>query len=432
MNSRRHLTVVLVLAGGILLGSCSITPKNAPVATETEDAPTDLRPIAGLNWGDGSPVRGVYLDLGHPTQSTELSQLNKQYDTTEESAKGVTLIPFGVQPDGTLVGSQIPSTNMDAETFELTAGSQIGQYNAKGFAPFQNTDSLAGNDGYRQAYAGNLSDRYFVWAETESTNIFESSWRIFTYSFESQESALLSKAEDFSPTEQLPILSDDTKPIVKGDFVYWHTSFLADGSSNFKNGVYSMPANGSEEPNQLTVDAILPAALSEGIVVTNTSTAPVDDTPDDSEGTRPILTGVSIVSDSGAVEQLISVAPSAVNPEFAAPATGANNHIILSYDAQTLIVNVTNKEVIAFDEPVGSILTSVQQCGNVSTWAYLNRETGVTEGQYFYDNETGTLSQIQLNNLYGSTLCNGEWFATSTLEETDMFATWTVYNLHAK
>lgn len=423
------MATLLVLAGSILLGSCSTPSQHAPVATHLQESPADLRAIAGLQWADGSPVEGKKLDLGTLSKTTKPSDLEKGIDTAEIVAQGNSFIPFGLKNDGTLVGSLAPAKNMDPETFELTAGSRVGELTADGFKPFGNSEDLAAGDGFRQAYAGNLSDRYFVWAETESTSFFESNWRIFKYDFETQESALLSRSEEFSPTEQLPIFGDDTKPILKDDFVYWHTSFQKEGTENFMTGAFSMPVDGSVRPKLLAVDAILPVALDAGIVVTNTSTAPVDGTLDDSAGTRPIFSGVSIVSDSGVVEQLISVTPSAVNPEFATPATGANNHIILSYDAQTLIVNVSSKDIVAFDEPLGADLTSVQQCGNVSTWAYRNRDTGESSGQFFYDNETGELSQMLFDDLYGMSLCNGDWFATSELKETESFAAWIAYNL---
>ena len=415
----RRMLVALGAAVSATLGtaSCTSSPPPVPASPEPEVEPTSTavhRPEPAempVEWADGRPVVLVRLDLASAGVAAIGTDVEVVAEMPAATANEARLSPLALLPDGSVVASEVPADVYDGGEW-LLAGSRTGLWDGQVFEAFDDSASLLTDPHPRQTYAAATDGTVVAWAETTSTNLYESSWRMFSRDAEGL-SHLVATSEQVN-VDGLPLIDGDATPVIYQGRVYWATSYPLTANptsepSSWDVTVVSAPIDGSEGPRVEATRASRPSAGADGVFAVK----PTEESP-------------FVPGEFGVVALLGPDGPNDVlrtSPEWGGHIAGlaAGSHLIatvLVSPDHSVALAVADEEsdeilLVPLDSPT---IPDVAVCGDRVVWTSADPSGADMEPVYSLRADTRSLTATDVEGNYGPVDCAGDFISWSVID----------------
>ena len=402
------LTGVAALA---VTGCASQTPK--AVAHEPVG-------YSALEWSDGSEFMVSRVDLQSATEAVAGKDF-KQVSTTEQWALGSESFgSFGLDREGRLVGSMMQNQGIDAATEDPATGSRVGMVVGAEFKAWPDATGSAPSNEIRQLQSGDSDGESFVWSETPDTTLVATSWKIFAKRADASVPVLLAKSSENVDDPSSGAGMGGIAPIIHGDRVYWHTTVGSDIGGVLNTQIVStdMAAQGKIRLEESGV--AYPVSLDDAVAAVRLEK--LDGEGGEGDLNVPTLDdaqGIVLLNNDGTKTDLLKIAENAPSGSTFETFNGSGNALSFSFNGETFVVDTKSKNVIAFPEPQDSYLEGLAHCGDMVTWTYTDANGEGVGSQYVYDTNMQTLRAVKEPELFGSSLCQGEYLAWSVRDSSN-------------
>lgn len=384
----------------------STEPSAASPSTPVEAAPVASAGARDLLWPDGSVVGGPTLGVSEARVATK-----SDYTVVGEvgsRSRGSVVHPFAVLPGGALLVEVGPVDNYDEAADRLKEPAQMGLWEDGAFRSFGSTADAVPGDDPRQTYGAVASDGAVAWAETASTNLFTSDWRIFTHDLDAGGApVLVAQAEDVYAQGDLPLAVGQPGPVIHGDRVYWQTTYQREDAA-FRPTIVSTELGGGDLRTELDLGA-MPASVDAGIVVQRMHDVTVEGA-DDAWGIQDPRrsTGIALIDDGGETRDILAFAEVTDDDWFVRELAGGGDTVALAMDHSLVVLGVEGGEVVRFDLPPGSRAGSLAVCGDRVTWTDVDRVEGSGTRQYVYNTATSDFVAVDTPQNSALSGCAGD------------------------
>ncbi|PQZ96163.1 hypothetical protein CQ018_02465 [Arthrobacter sp. MYb227] len=409
----------MVFAGtaALALSACgSQVPEAAPYLQAEHE---------NLRWSDGSKVKLNRVDLQDANKAIAGKDFTEVSNTQQWALGDSSFGAMGLDANGNLFGSMVRNQGIDPATNALTAGSMVGTVKNGKFDAFPLQVEPPNNESFRQVIAGDSDGKNFVWVETADTSIVASSWVLYSKPAKSHEPIRLASSADDSKSQVPPLGASDIQPVIRKDRVYWHETVQTEADSPITSRMRSVDLAGTESPRDEANDVAYPASLDVSMAVF-AMTPDTEQTQDEfAESLFPQPSGISLVDELGNTTELLKVAADSPEDSHFGMMRGSGNTVVFSYNGETLIVDTLSRQVTSFEEPTDSNITGLAQCGDLSTWAYMDVSGELLGKQYVYNVKDQSLRAVEEPKLFGTSVCHDNYLAWSVhdVENDGAFAT---------
>lgn len=288
----------------------------------------------------------------------------------------------------------------------LPDASELGRFDGEVIAPFGATAGLAAEDDPRQTIAGDSDGRWVVWAETDSTAVAATRWRVFAQDTASHASRarLIARSEDVLDGG-LPPSWNDAEPVIGGDRAYWHTAVPAEGTADgYSVRVVSTALDGSEALRIEAEAAVHPAPTGRGLAVL---------TDRDTAAGRAM--GLALVPEPGRIEPLLALP--ADSEEGLSGLVGDGHRVAFAGWRTVYAVDLDTREVWAVPLPENAPrYVELSLCGDLLHWS-VGQSSARGPSNYVLNLASGSLHGIDVPGNYGDAGCAGEYLAWSSLTD---------------
>lgn len=414
------LTTVLVAAGCAGEGapaedstpSVEASTETAATASAWDSASVDPAP-GSLRRADGSvpEVSVVELSSGREAiEGNDYEVLSSSVPTSPESR----LVPLALAADGRVFVTRVPDDQYDGGAW-LEKPSEVGMLSESQLAVWPSSETALEDRYPRQVYAASTDGGDVAWAETESTQLGVSNWRIFVGDGTSPR--LVARSEDvFDGPEGLPVVDGSTVPLLRGGRVYWATTIpLADGpDSMFGVQVMSRSADGHDTAVVEAHGATQPAVGAAGLYVARTTR----DDPSIKDGTFSIdhadghgTTSPVVTFEGESGTSVQSLVASEDRLAFVVASAGESGGQIVVLDVVTGAV--TSIPLV----PSGREVT-LALCGDRLVWTSANGSAGVLDSASIglLDLATGDLARVIEPRNFAGVQCAGDLVQWRTID----------------
>lgn len=279
----------------------------------------------------------------------------------------------------------------------LLVPSEVDLWGAQGATRLGDTEAIVDDGRLRQAYGGDLDSRTAVWAETTSTDLDTSEWRIFASDRAGGSAWLVARAEEFSAARPLPIRVADTRPVVSGDRAYWHTSHAV-GPRDFQPEVVSASLRGTDVRVEID-NAVLPQPVTGGVAALRLPKAGGSASP-----------SVVLIRADGSVRTVADVVGAGTIVDFVASGT---TFAIVTNEHGILTASLATQHAAQIEARDGGVISGVVMCGDTVTWTEIDG-TGRGQSQYFYDGARREVDAVGVGGLIGLARCDADAIALNT------------------
>ncbi|MDO5678258.1 MAG: hypothetical protein Q4G35_12210 [Propionibacteriaceae bacterium] len=280
---------------------------------------------------------------------------------------------------------------------------------------FDDTESVRSDGFLRQTYAGDMDERWAVWMETSSRNMFESNWRLFAHEIDGGQPILVAAAEDqrATATEVLPLVGGDPFPRLSQGLVWWWTATEQPDGSFRVRVLAADPAGGGAKEMLPQGYGISPVA--DGVVAVELTDAPQVET-------SPQQRGLVLIDVSGALTDLVLVAPGSGGIR----AVASDDDIVAIFIGDAvLILNTSGQPLAQIPIPEDRAVWELAVCSGQVAFVPAT-SGGDGERVFIYDTDTLTLSLIDVPDAGPSVDCSddrvswkrlvGRWYSTEIAE----------------
>lgn len=431
LNRRISTVVAGVIVLALAITGCAtqshVQPWDPPSPSST---PTTAVMSTALSWDDGTELVADRLALADAVPAIAGTDFDVLY-TTPEELDGSSMGVLALAPDGRALVALGPADNYGLDGWLRQQG-PVGYFDGERFAPFETSPNPVQGDHPRQTYAGAIDGDVAVWAETDSTDLYHSNWRLFS------RAGVVSRTVGYAEQIQeqgLPIVDGDTTPVLSGGRVYFATA-APTGDPDVplgEFGSYQMTVMSAEPDGTGTrVEvpfAAQPAAAGGNLYVVRTS---MDD-PSLTDG----QVSIELADGTGSASPLLT-RNGVVDSQIASLVT--NGHHIAFVDrpaggrASVVVVDTRDRTAVRIPLGDGPSNASLAICGNLLTW---NNAPGDASGlhvpQYVLNVDTDALWTIEVEEHYPGTRCAGDLLAWSQLSAAPgSSSTTTVVRWHAE
>ena len=377
---------------------------------------------SALEWADGSEFRISRIDLETATEAVPGRDF-KQVSTTERWALGSeSFASFGLDREGRLVGSMMENQGIDASTNLLISGSRVGRVVDDEFQPWPEAAGEELSNELRQVESGDSDGDNFVWFETPDTALVATTWKIFAKRAAASEPVLLAKSGDNADDPSLGAGMGGIAPVIHSDRVYWHTTVGPEIGGMLNTQVVSTDLSGQGKMRIEESGAAYPVSLDDAVAAVRLEK--LDGEEEEEEGELNFLTmddarGIVLLNNDGTRTDLLKIAENAPEGSFFKTLNGSGSALSFSFNGETFVVNTKSKKVIAFTEPQDSYLQGLAHCGDLVTWTYSDASGEGVASQYVYNSDKQTLRAVKEPDLFGNSLCQGEYLAWSVRDSSN-------------
>lgn len=369
---------------------------------------------SALEWADGTEFRIGRIDLAAATEAVSGRDF-KQVSTTEQWALGnKSFVSFGLDRRGRPVGSMMENQGIDSSTNGLTAGSRVGLVADGEFRPWPEASAAEPSGELRQLQNGDSDGENFVWSETPDTTLVATAWKIFAKHADSSEPVLLAKSSDNVDDPSLGAGMGGIAPVIHAGRVYWHDTVGPEIGGSLDTQIVSTDLAGKGKPRIEESGAAYPVSLDDAVAALRLEKR---------EGTGggmelDFLTmddarGIVLLNNDGSRTDLLKIAENAPEGSTFQTLKGSGNALSFSFNGETFVVDTKSKKAVAFTEPQDSYLQGMVHCGNLVTWTYTDASGEGIDSQYVYNSSKQTLRAVNEPELFGTSLCQGEYLAWS-------------------
>jgi len=411
--------VLWVVALLVVAGGCSPDAAPPDLATESAGGPSvgagpggSAAPGLGgpeLAWGDGSAVTPIVMSL----EAAERAQAGTDFQemqTVPGIEGGRAFVALALEPSGTVVVGAGPPDNYDSTTGTLRESMVVGEYVDQEFRAFAPTPAVGGDVLARQVYSGSSSGGVTAWAETASTDLYYSNWRVFARSAQGTV-RLVARSEEVQEG-QLPIVEGDTAPVVSGGRVYLATAAPADLVGTYRKDVVSRAADGTGPLVTEARGASRPAVQDGPLYVVRDSWSD----PDVPEGEVQI----ERVASPGTPEVVLRLTGAGGSAVTGMVASGSRLAFTLfareGGPSALYVVDPEARRVWVVPTDNAGTSDAVAFCGDLVTWNGADGSGLVSSPQYVYDVGRGELLAIDVAHNYGGSKCAGTMIAWGELD----------------
>ena len=408
---------VLVALSAIALVSLNhgdVAPPTGEPASSVKTSPATGAVSPDLRWADGVPVDASTLDLSSAEPAVEGADYTILYTTPQAYLGEPTLGALALTAGGALVAVQVPAGQYDGGQW-LLKPTAVGMFDGQAFVPFAPDPEVPGaSDHPRQAYGGAADAGTVVWAETESTDLYFSNWRVFSRD-QSGTVHLVAHSEEVYPGV-LPLLDGDSRPVVSGDRVYWATaapigdSVAVDGTGAFRMDVMSRATDGSGPIRVEATGATNPAAGGGALFVVRHTRA--DPTLDQGESRLERVDGDS---------QTSLVVRQADRSTFKALVTDGQHVAFVVGDGTRegaiYVLDTSTRSALRIPLGASGASTSLAMCPDRLVWTSADAMgSGQTVPFSVLDLNTTSLHSIDVPDAFSGAHCAGDLIGWATIE----------------
>lgn len=397
----------LALAVLLCTAACGGSPAGGapagPTPPPTVESPTP-EPPTGVQVTD---PQGAVVDLVHVEvpAADALPRAPRTPVRSLEFAGGEdpTLSVLAVAPDGRVLVAPIDHSSYDAGASTLVAPAQVALWADEGLEQLAGTESLVPGDPYRQVIGGVFADDAVVWAETSSTDVSVSDWRMFRDGLDGAGPRLLARSEEVRPADDPPLVIGGPVLAAVADRVGWHVAYAwPDGT--FQTEVVSVPVAGGELRTE-SEHAALTAGTDDGWVTERVdATAGVEATD---AMRRPI--GLDHVQPGGLTRPLVRFDPG--DEDWSVSAIAADGNVYAwEMDDDVLVSLLDGSASYRLSHAPGQTVLpeGLAVCGEWVAWSVLD---GEVVSSYVLDLGSGEVSVLAAGNTAGSISCGGDYVA---------------------
>lgn len=377
-----------------------------------------------LVWADGNAMRTTKIDLQAATEA-EVGKDYKQVSTTEQWSMGdQSFAAFGLDLKGRLVGSMVHSQGIDPATNLLDSGARIGTVIDGKFEAWPITSEDPAPAELRQVPYGSTDGENFIWYETPDTSIVATQWKIFAKRKDEAAPVLLAESGAEAREQAWSAGMGDIEPVIHGDRVFWHAAAQSETGGEPSARVISTDLNGKGELRFSQRGAANPVSLDDAVAAIRIENVEGTSTGDDggdgeTEAILQTATGIVLLNDDGTSSDLLGIAGKAIDDIGFGTMRGSGNSLSFSFNGETFIVDTKTKDVVSFAEPAGGYLAGLAHCGDTVTWTYVDSNGEGIGQQYVYSTNTKTLRVVNEPELFGSSLCQGEYLSWSVRDSSN-------------
>ncbi len=314
------------------------------------------------------------------------------------------------------MAEQVPPHSYDGGQW-LTKSSTVGVFDGTSFAPFTGMPTIAG-DHPRQAYAAAAQDDTVAWAETDSTDLYQSTWRMFSADAHGRVH-LVARAEEIKDGG-LPYVDGDSTPVLIDGRMYWATAAPTGDTSveegaegSYRMDVVSRAPDGS---GPLVVEATgvaQPAGNATGTYVVRSAM-------DDPDVAADTVT-VERVTGDGATHVLLRWT-GAVGGHLTG-LRGDGDQLVFATTTETgsggaiYVVDTRAQTARRIALRSSGRSASLALCTGRLQWSEADAEgQGRSEPTYVLDLASHGLARIDVDNAFSGAMCGGGFLAWSQLE----------------
>lgn len=325
MRERWVALAGVAIAIGALVTACGTTPWGADHGTNPEPntsveataAVTDLSEPESCATELAMGCDAVQRDAsGLPLDVVEvpvpaIDQLEAvSYEVVREfeqvAALDETVSVMAVADSGDALVTISRRSDYDADLNQMTVAARIGAWTEDGVDVFPSAAEIFADEVPRQSGSGVITKDYFVWEETTSANLYESSWRVFARPRSGGPVTMLARSEQMFPEEYNPHVAGWYKLVGTDDRVAWHTAYRR-ADRTIRTAVVSVdPAAGDLRVEEKL--ATLPAASDAGWVVMrleDVSIAHADPEWQIQDPSR--MAGIDLITPTGEIRPLVNL-----------------------------------------------------------------------------------------------------------------------------
>ncbi len=129
--------------------------------------------------------------------------------------------------------------------------------------------------------------------------------------------------------------------------------------------------------------------------------------------------GIVLLNNDGTTTDLLKIAENAPEGSTFKTLNGSGSALSFSFNGETFVVDTKNKKAVAFTEPQDSYLAGLAHCGDTVTWTYTDANGEGVASQYVYNADKQTLRAVKEPELFGNSLCQGEYLAWSVRDSSN-------------
>ena len=209
-------------------------------------------------------------------------------------------------------------------------------------------------------------------------------------------------------------------PVVHADRVYWHTTVGPEIDGVLNTQIVSTDLAGQGKMRIEESGAAYPVSLDDAVAAVRLEKL---DGHDD-EGELNFLTmddaqGIVLLNNDGTTTDLLKIAENATEGSTFKTLNGSGSALSFSFNGETFVVDTKNKKAVAFTEPKDSYLAGLAHCGDTVTWTYTDANGEGVASQYVYNADKQTLRAVKEPELFGNSLCQGEYLAWSVRDSSN-------------
>ena len=407
--------IALVFLVSVTLSACASPRDSAALTTTGSAVETSVSAADGnsssLRWIGAAGGADATLDVSL-ARTTQLGVEYRAKPAPPASAGPGGDVALAVAPDGALVVVRVPSDQYSGGA-GIDKSSTLGSFDGD-FHAWPSTAGMVEGDPPRQIFAADAEGSSAVWAETASTEVVMSSWRIFSRDA-SGRVALVARSEEVDGRAV-----GDLAPVIADDRVYWATAALAsDGTPEMQ--IQSRELDGSGPIRVDAHGATNPTPTSAGMYVSRTS-RDNPNMPDSEAEIARIEPGgqlTPVLAVGGASET--SVGELVGTGDWLAFTTFSSDPA----DGALRFVNVRTRDTVTV--PMGSQARRVYVTACSDAFAWINSDGSGADGTrlFRYGLSDGDLTVLDVGNQLPAPLCSGNTLALRTSDpETQQYGTW--------
>lgn len=399
-------------AAVLLLTGCG-GQGNEPVPTVQADYPS-------LVWADGAGLRISKVDLQAATEAVEGKDFKEISNTGQWSLGDESFAAFALDRKGRLVGSMVHNQGIDPATNLLSSGAKVGPVVDGKFEAWPAASGLPSTEELRQVPFGTTDGENFIWYETPEASIVATQWKIFAKHADAPGPVLLAESSDNAQGPVSGAGMGDIEPAIHRDRVYWSTSVAPETGGALSTQLVSTDLAGAGDTRVVEQGAARPVSLDGAVAAIRLES--LDPATRGEEPTalgHESATGIVLLKDDGTTVDLLKIGDGATGNLGFGAMKGSGDALSFSFNGETFIVDTKTRDAVAFEEPAGGYLEGLAHCGDVVTWTYSDANGEGIGRQYVYNSSAKTLRVVNEPELFGSSLCQGQYLSWSVRDSSN-------------
>lgn len=414
-STRSALALIVVWVLGAVACAPTVpaeSPSAPPVTEGTEPTTVEqTEPERRIVDADGVPTEFVEVESSAESapRSYEVVRTHDQRLAVDENM-GV----LGLGADGVALVSLGYRSDFDAGIGEMAVADRIGAWTDDGVEEFPSAADVFADELPRQAVTGVVTEDYFVWHETTSTDLYFDSWRIFSRPRAGGPIALIAQSEQMFPEGPHPQVAGWLELTASDEEVAWRSSYRRDDGA-IRSAVVSVPVGGGD----LTVEqeiATFPDASDAGwVTVRMNETMYPDDNADQVLTDSDRLTGIDLVERAREPVPMISLEGTLSQDWYIAQIAAGGRMFAWQIDSSIYVASIDGDFYYRIDPEPGRAIESwsLTICSGQVSW--LTRPGSPTEWvdgsneMHAFDPSTATLRAIDTEHSPNFLQCAGDY-----------------------